>query len=170
MYTGSMVLVEPVTLRNLGMFIDVRLRALQESPWAFGSTYARERAFTEEDWKTRLERWNSVTGVGYVAIEDGAACGIAGALLEEEDPTRAQLVSMWTAPTHRRTGIGRMLVGEVASWAAQRGVRVLQLMVTSMNEPAMRFYERLGFTRTGRVEPYPNDPSMVEYEMAWKVA
>jgi ribosomal protein S18 acetylase RimI-like enzyme len=42
---------------------------------------------------------------------------------------------------------------------------LLQLMVTSKNEPAMRFYEELGFARTGRIEPYPNDPSLVEYEM-----
>jgi ribosomal protein S18 acetylase RimI-like enzyme len=38
-------------------------------------------------------------------------------------------------------------------------------MVTSNNEPAIRFYERLGFTRTGRTEPYPNDPGVIEYEM-----
>jgi len=31
----------------------------------------------------------------------------------------------------------------------------LQLMVTSNNEPANRFYQRLGFTETGRTEPYP---------------
>ena len=28
------------------------------------------------------------------------------------------------------------------------------------------FYEELRFTRTGRVELYPNDASLVEYEMA----
>jgi ribosomal protein S18 acetylase RimI-like enzyme len=39
-------------------------------------------------------------------------------------------------------------------------------MVTSVNEPAMRFYERLGFTRTGHTEPYPNDSSVLEYEMS----
>jgi ribosomal protein S18 acetylase RimI-like enzyme len=43
---------------------------------------------------------------------------------------------------------------------------MLQLMVTSINEPAIGFYERLGFTRTGRTEPYPNDPTVIEYEMS----
>ncbi len=55
---------------------------------------------------------------------------------------------------------------EVVAWARMRGARTLQLMVTSVNKPAMRFYERLGFTRTGRTEPYPNDPAVIEYEMA----
>jgi ribosomal protein S18 acetylase RimI-like enzyme len=39
-------------------------------------------------------------------------------------------------------------------------------MVTSVNDSAIRFYERLGFARTGRSEPYPNDPSITEYEMS----
>jgi ribosomal protein S18 acetylase RimI-like enzyme len=164
-----MVGIEQITLHNLATFKQVRLRALQESPWAFGSTYARERDFTDAEWKARLERWNGVRGIGFVAISDGAACGIAGALLDEKDATRAQLVSMWTAPAHRRKGVGRLLVEEVEGWAVQRGVMVLQLMVTSRNEPAIRFYEELGFTRTGRVEPYPNDASLVEYEMAREV-
>ena len=42
-----MVRIEQVTLRNLPTFIDVRLRALQEAPWAFGSTYGRESQFTD---------------------------------------------------------------------------------------------------------------------------
>ncbi len=165
-----MILIEQVVPENLAAFIAVRLRALRESPWAFGSTYARESAFTDAEWRMRLERWNGLRGVGFLAIEDGSACGMAGALLDEKDETRAQLVSMWTAPTHRRKGVGRLLVEAVMAWAMQRGVRALQLMVTSKNESAMRFYEELGFTRTGRVEPYPNDPSMVEYEMARKLA
>jgi len=38
-------------------------------------------------------------------------------------------------------------------------------MVTSNNERAIRFYERLGFAKTGRTEPYPNDLAIIEYEM-----
>ena len=76
---------------------------------------------------------------------------------------------MWTAPHHLRKGVGRLLFEEILGWAAQHGVQVVQLMVTSKNDSAIRFYEELGFARTGREEPYPNDPAMVEYEMARKL-
>jgi hypothetical protein len=31
---------------------------------------------------------------------------------------------------------------------------------------ATLFYQHLGFVRTGHTKPYPNDPALVEYEMA----
>jgi len=81
------------------------------------------------------------------------------------DATQAHLVSMWTAPSHRRRGVGRLLLDKVFAWAGRRGARSLCLLVTSNNSAAIRFYECLGFSRTGRTEPYPNDPSVLEYQM-----
>ena len=73
---------------------------------------------------------------------------------------------MWTAPTHRKQGVGRLLINEIHNWAHVRNARTLLLMVTSNNDTAIQFYERLGFARTGRTEPYPNDPAVIEYEMS----
>jgi ribosomal protein S18 acetylase RimI-like enzyme len=39
-------------------------------------------------------------------------------------------------------------------------------MVTNSNQGAIAFYERQGFSLTGTTEPYPNDPSLIEYEMS----
>ncbi len=161
-----MILLAPITIENVSVFKEVRLRALRDSPSAFGSTYEREFQFSDEEWIQRAIRWNGEKGVGFLAMDEGTACGIAGSFLDEDDVTRAQLISMWTAPTHRRQGVGRLLVDAVATWARLRGARMLLLMVTSVNEQAMRFYEQLGFARTGRTEPYPNDPAVIEYEMA----
>ncbi|NUR84004.1 MAG: GNAT family N-acetyltransferase, partial [Nonomuraea sp.] len=38
---------------------EVRLRALQESPDAFGSSYAREIGFSEDEWTKRLKNPDS---------------------------------------------------------------------------------------------------------------
>ena len=161
-----MTAIEPITPLNVLVFKAVRLRALRDAPEAFSSTYAKEAQFSDSEWLTRVERMNGERGVGFLAMDGGTPCGIVGSFLDEKDSTRAWIVSMWTAPKHRRQGIGRLLMREAADWASLRRVHHLRLMVTSNNEPAIRFYERLGFTRTGRTERYPNDPAVFEYEMA----
>jgi|SRR5215469_9577678 len=166
-----MISIEPITARNVWIFKAVRLRALKEDPHAFGAMYAKESQLPDSDWTRRVERMNGQTGVGFLAIDkdDGAACGIAGSFLDQSDLTRAVLISMWTAPTHRQQGVGRLLVNAVAKWAGDRGARLLLLMVVGNNDSAIRFYERLGFSRTGRTQPYPNDPGLIEYEMSREI-
>src|SRR3974390_1730480 len=137
-----MITIEPITPHNASTFKEVRLRALQEAPHAFGSTYAREAAFDDSEWQGRIERMKGEIGIGFLAMEGDAACGIVGAFLDAKDPTQALLVSMWTAPEYRQQGTGRLLAEAVVRWAQKRGARTLLLMVTSNNDPAMRFYER----------------------------
>jgi ribosomal protein S18 acetylase RimI-like enzyme len=161
-----MVALEPINPQNAPIFRSARLRALQDTPRAFGSTYAKESQLTDADWAERAGRWNGETSVLYLAMDVGVAVGIAGSYLDHDDATRAHLISMWTASTHRQQGIGRLLVNEIVDWACLRSARTLQLMVTSSNEPAILFYQRLGFALTGRTEPYPNDPALIEYQMS----
>lgn len=160
-----MITLAPVTLQNVWAFKDVRLRALLDTPTAFGSTYAQESQFPDDEWTRRALRWNGERGIGFLAMDGDLACGIAGSLLNV-DATRALLISMWTAPLYRQQGVGRLLVHQIMEWAHQRGARFLDLMVTSNNGPGAVFYERLGFARTGRTGPYPNDPALFEYEMS----
>lgn len=165
-----MLSLERITTENVLAFKAVRLWALEDSPTAFGSTYAREAALTDNEWLTRAANMNGETKIGYLAMDKGTACGIAAGFLDENDSTRAQLVSMWVAPTHRTTGVGSALVGAIKDWARSRDVRTLCLMVTSCNQNAMTFYEGIGFTKSGRTEPYPNDPSLIEYEMCASIS
>lgn len=162
--------LERITVGNAPDFKAVRLRALRESPSAFGSTYARESQLSDADWLKRAADWSSDRSVGYLAMDGLTTCGIAAAFLNERDPLKADLISMWVAPTHRRSGIGRLLIGAIHTWARARGAYTLQLMVTSSNKTAIEFYERNGFSMTGNTEPYPNDPTLIEYEMSRSVA
>ena len=160
-----MTVLHPITPELAAAYKAVRLRALQDTPSAFGSTYLRESQFSDEEWRQRAANLCSQRGMGYLALCDGEYGGIAGCLLEQNDPGKASLVSMWVAPEQRRTGVGRLLVKAIEAWARERGAERLRFMVTSRNYAAMEFYERLGFARTGRTEPYPNDPELIEYEM-----
>jgi GNAT superfamily N-acetyltransferase len=139
---------------------DVRLAALRDVPDAFGSSYAREELFTEEQWRGRINA-RSVTFFAYVTGIDEPA-GLAG--VYEEDGM-ADLVSMWVRPAARGRGVGEALMNAAADWARDRGHGTLYLWVTEANKPARRLYERYGFTATEETQPLPSNPSLTEMRM-----
>jgi GNAT superfamily N-acetyltransferase len=161
-----MISIEPLTAHLAAHFKTVRLTALQDAPTAFGSTFAKESQLSNEDWLRRASTWNSGRSVCFIAMDEGAACGIVAGKCDDSRPRQAWLMSMWVASTHRRTGLGSRLVSAVELWARNQGITELRLMAVCTNSTAMRFYERCGFAKTGRTEPYPNDPALFEYEMA----
>lgn len=157
--------LEQLSLRLIKEFKTVRLRALQDTPFAFGSTYAKESQLSDDDWLKRVNSWNSNRAVCYIGMDKSEPCGIIAGYFDKADPQKAYVASMWVAPTHRRTGLGTMLMDAVQLWARSNGAGELRLMVTSINSIATAFYVRLGYTFTGNTGPYPNDPALVEYEM-----
>jgi len=160
-----MIKLEQIGPTNAPVFKNIRLRALQDSPTAFSSTYAEEFKLSDADWLTRASQWGGVNSVAYLAMATGNAVGIAAGVGDRNDYQRANLMSMWVAPAQRRLGIGRMLVDAVAAWARAQDMLYLCLMVTSNNDHAMRFYQSLGFALTGRNEPYRNDQALLNLEM-----
>ena len=143
----------------------LRLRALADAPWAFGSTLAREEAFTEAVWQERAVRGaTGEHGVTYVAEEGDRWVGIC-------DRPRGcgqaclEVVGMFVEPVARGRGVGAALLESVASWARSRGAARLRLWVTSTNGAALRLYRRCGFTPTGKTKPLDHTPSISECEM-----
>ncbi|MGA7109176.1 MAG: GNAT family N-acetyltransferase [Terracidiphilus sp.] len=165
-----MITLENIRPENALVFKAVRLRALESDPTAFGSTFAKEAQLPEEEWFRRSVRWSSEGAIGYIAFDRDATCGLVVCCADKNDPTRADIFSMWVDPAYRRTGTGTALIDGVKDWALARNIHELRLMVTSVNERAIRFYERLGFRMSGVTGPYPNDPAIFEHEMILRLA
>jgi GNAT superfamily N-acetyltransferase len=157
--------IREVTPADWEVMRDIRLAALREAPYAFGSTYAREALFTKEQWLARLHD----RAVTYLAYLPGSAepAGIAGVYIREDDAGNQSpgLVSMWVRPTARGQKVGEALVEATADWARGHGFGVLELGVTESNAAARRLYERCGFTLTGERGPLPSDPALWEVDM-----
>ncbi|MET9230606.1 GNAT family N-acetyltransferase [Lentzea sp. NPDC003310] len=115
---------------------DVRLEALASDPGGFGSTLAREQAYTEADWRESVGR-----GLKFVALAPEPA-GLVGAA---ETPGGLELYSMWVRSSHRGRGVGEALVRAVLTAAAGEGWKLVRLRVYDDNEPARRLYRRMGF-------------------------
>jgi GNAT superfamily N-acetyltransferase len=141
----------------------VRLAALLEAPYAFGSTYALEVAADEESWRRRLVEW-----ARFVAEVDGEVAGTVGGGAGELARTVA-MTALWVEPRFRRHGVGGALVDAVVDWAVSQGCTKVLLWVTEVNKVAERLYEHHGFARTGRVDQTRPGEAAVEYEMATRI-
>ncbi|UZN01477.1 GNAT family N-acetyltransferase [Cellulomonas sp. S1-8] len=138
---------------------EVRLRALRESPDAFGSSLTREESFAESHWRMRVR-----TSATWVAVDDaGESRGLVSVVQEpgsaEDD---RHVVSLWVAPEVRRQGIGWALLDAVVRSSAADGAATVSLWVVDDNASAVDLYVRAGFTRTGERQVLPRDPDRTE--------
>jgi len=146
--------VDEVEIATLGpedweLFREIRLRALREAPYAFGSHYDDWVDAPESRWRDRVAN----VPLNLVARRGDELLGMASGVLDGEDS--AGLISMWVDPAARGSGVGAALVGAVVEWAAAAG-RPTYLMVRSDNPRAIAAYLRAGFVDLGI--PPDDDP------------
>jgi ribosomal protein S18 acetylase RimI-like enzyme len=136
---------------------SVRLAALTEAPYAFGSTYQRERGRVAAQWRDWIgsEATRDKEGI-WLAMRGTEQVGIVGAF--HETKTSVMLIAMWVAPEARRTGTGRRLTRTVVEWAAEVGARRVTLWVADDNPEAIGLYRTTGFKPTGKSRPLSSAP------------
>ena len=123
----------------------IRLRALEDSPDAFGRLLEEEVLFSDGVWQERLSRTNVVT---FVATRGDAECDV-GLVTGAPYDDSIGLVSMWVAPESRGTGVGGALIAAVIDWARANGGGEILLDVADDNQSAIALYRSKGFERTG---------------------
>ena len=124
------------------VFRELRLRALREASYAFGSRYDDWAEAPETSWRDRLAN----VPLNLVARMDGELVGMASGVVEDEDG--AELISMWVDPAARGSGVAAALIEAVVEWARSAG-RATYLMVRSENGRAIAAYARAGFVDLG---------------------
>ena len=133
---------------------DIRLRALIDSPHAYGGTYEIESAFNEDRWRFEFAKQAfviaSVDGVdaAMMYIESlqgdfGATCWIGGC---------------WSDPNFRGVGLMRAMFEFLDNQAAPRDWLVQGLGVWTDNDLAITAYEKLGFVEMGGPQPSTRQP------------
>ena len=131
----------------------LRLEALQDSPDAFGSSYAEALTRTPEEVAERHRQ--SVTGPDNFIFGafDPELAGVVGCRRDSGSRMRhkAFIWGMYVTPTARGRGMGRQLMeAAIAQARTVPGLEQLYLAVVTTNEPALQLYLRLGFLSYGR--------------------
>jgi len=136
-----------INLRNIGaddwrLWRKLRLEALEEAPYAFGSTLAdwQGQGDTEARWRSRLLD----VPLNVVAEWQGTAAGMASGTALAPDGS-IELISMWVAAFARGHGVGDSLVNAVTEWAREQQASSVALAVFGDNERAVALYRRHGF-------------------------
>jgi len=143
------------------LYRRVRLAALKEAPYAFGSSYEREVEAPELRWRQGLRERTR-----FVAEVAGEVAGtVSGGVATEAGS--AAMTAMRVDPRFRRGGVGALLVKTVVAWAKEAGYAHMFLWVADGNGAAERLYARNGFKRTGTQQDIR--PGQLEFEMGRKL-
>ncbi|HEY1389001.1 MAG TPA: GNAT family N-acetyltransferase [Ktedonobacterales bacterium] len=135
----------------------LRLRALQEEPEVFGSSWEEENARPLEQTVARLQA-DGMTAFG--GFDDtGKLAGMVRLFRHDgvKVQHKADIISMYVAPEVRGRGLGRMLLdAAIAQARATPGIEQLLLAVNTSNTPARNLYLAMGF------EPFGREPSALK--------
>jgi ribosomal protein S18 acetylase RimI-like enzyme len=100
-----------------------------------------EALLSDEDYST-LVACEGERIVGFIGSR-------LGPLYESDDPY-GQIMALAVATDHHRRGVGRTLMQAIESVLVDRGARVLVVASGNHRADAHAFYEKNGFTFTGR--------------------
>jgi len=139
MAVSAALVVEPMRMGDVGAVLEIE-RLSFSSPWpAF--------AFEQELTANRLAHYR-VARLGARVVAFGGIW-----LMVDE----AHITTFGVHPDHRRKGIGRRLLLQLAEVALELGSARMTLEVRLGNEPAQALYRSFGFAVSGRRVAYYSD-------------
>lgn len=132
---------------DLPVFKAIRLESLKMAPSAFASTFADWSSLSDEEWLDRMK-----TPV-FSMLKGDEPIGIMGLMPQrgENRSHRATIIMVYLRESERGAGLADELLKAVMDFAKEDGVRQLELNVNHTNARAIRFYERHGFERVGKI-------------------
>jgi ribosomal protein S18 acetylase RimI-like enzyme len=103
--------------------------------------------------------WDDDLDASRVAVVDGEAAGICKLAIRGD---QGWIAGIGVAKPHRGQGIGEALMHGVLNEALARGVFEVWLEVLVQNVPAIRLYEKLGFTHERELEVWSLEPLVLK--------
>lgn len=141
---------------------QIHLAALQDTPTAFGVSYATAAADSDAQWQARAAGERTQF---WLALDGCRPVGLVGAGFR--NASRYELIAMWVEPAARGAGVADALVAAVKARAVALGQEALFLEVAAENSRAVQFYRRHGFVFLDEWEPIDSHPHILAQSMRW---
>lgn len=139
------------------LFREIRLKALQDAPYAFSSTYDSAIQRSAESWREQAD--NSAQGsdrATFFAFSEEAPIGMAALYRLKDQADAGEVLQVWVTPEFRGKQVAWDLMDVIFNWAGKNNFRRIIAGVTKVNPRAVKFYSRYGFSEMD--EPLSNVP------------
>jgi len=121
---------------------SIRLEALKTNPEMFGSNYAKEVTYRENDWIALLENDSRAM---FALYDAQLLIGLTGVTLKKDDATTAILFASFVKPPHRGKGLSKLFFQARIDWARQKKCRLITVSHRAGNTHSKAAIERFGF-------------------------
>jgi ribosomal protein S18 acetylase RimI-like enzyme len=146
-----MIAIRELTATDAEAFAGLRRLVVADSPVQMGLSLEEELQRSLQEFEEQLA--TPQPSVVFGAFDGETLVATAGISRPTSRPSGAHKAVLWgvfTAPTHRRQSLARRLSELAVERAFSKWAHRVYLYVFIPNDPAVRLYESLGFTATGR--------------------
>ncbi|MBX3086488.1 MAG: GNAT family N-acetyltransferase [Anaerolineae bacterium] len=113
--------------------------------------------------------YSSARGAFFVSEIGGQIVGTVGVTFE--GASHAEVHRLYVSPTHRRLGLGRLLMNHVLMWARERDLSEMTAWSDTRFDKAHNLYRSLGFTQMEGERPMVGDVNnSAEYQFVLTLA
>ena len=161
-----MIVIRRLQPGEVDLFKQLRLKALQDAPYAFPSTYEVAMQRSAESWREQAER--TATGsdrATFIAFSDDIPIGMAALYRDEHKGDSGELLQVWVSPEFRGTRVVWDLMDEIFKWASENGFHTIIAGVTKGNDRALKFYTNYGFSLIDEISTHDSEGVYLEREV-----
>jgi RimJ/RimL family protein N-acetyltransferase len=141
-------MIRLLTPEDVDIYRQIRLESLREDPTVFGSYIEDWQDLPDAEWARRLAEDDV-----FVSFDGDDPVGIMGIIpfSPSKMAHRGTIALVYLRKSHRGQGRAEALFCTLENHAKQIGLRQLEVGAFVENHIAIRFYERMGYTRIGLV-------------------
>lgn len=153
-------LIRATAPADLEALIEMRLEALRDNPTVFGGDYEQSLKQPQNYWLSRFLPEPNAGQVVVTEADDGQLLGTAG-ISRQIGPKTLHSASIWgvyVRPEYRGQRMTGAMLEACFAWGRSRGVLIVKLGVVTANLPAIRSYQRAGFSI------YGTEPQAIFYD------
>lgn len=146
--TDSTLHIRQLDAQDWQAFKAIRLHALKTEAGKFGSNFALENGFSDQQWKDKL---STPVAAFFGLFDAGKLVGITGAARQDynSQSTTAILIASYLYPEYRRQGHSKKFYEARLAWISrQPGIVAVLVSHRKSNEASRRANQAYGFVQT----------------------